>query len=89
MLHSQPSSQSCLPRCWLQVRDSIQGWVAGGSIPCAMKNIRDPHMRALLRHYDGGRGDMGRADVMPHVSALLWSGLRPLGGTPCFARRTG
>jgi len=49
-----------------QVRDSLEGWGAGGSLCCDDKNMR-PHLTKLLYAWDGS--GQGRDRAMPHIKS--------------------
>lgn len=51
---------------WLQeVRDSLEGWAAGGSIPGPKKNVTKDFLQPLMCPF-GGR-PVGRMRAMPHI----------------------
>lgn len=51
-----------------QVRTSLQGYAAGGSIPCDLKNLKQ-FLYPLLHRWDGQRSN--RAQAMPHIKTFL------------------
>eukprot|EP00698_Gefionella_okellyi_P020531 TRINITY_DN6455_c0_g1_i2.p1 TRINITY_DN6455_c0_g1~~TRINITY_DN6455_c0_g1_i2.p1 ORF type:complete len:554 (+),score=84.90 TRINITY_DN6455_c0_g1_i2:34-1695(+) len=51
------------------VRGSLEGWAAGGSIPGDSKNIRAEHMRVLMHRWGGAV--TGRERAMPHIKTFL------------------
>jgi tyrosyl-DNA phosphodiesterase-1 len=51
------------------VRDSLEGWIAGGSIPCPAKNMTST-IKALLHKWDA-QSQSRRGRAMPHIKTFL------------------
>jgi hypothetical protein len=50
-----------------EVRDSLQGWKAGASIPGDYDNVSRAHLKPLWRRWDGS--PLRRQRAMPHIKA--------------------
>lgn len=50
-----------------EVRESLEGWSAGRSIPGPTKNLVKPHVGRNLHRFDGGTA--GRQRAMPHMKS--------------------
>ena len=48
----------------MQVRNSVEGWAAGGSIPGTLKNVERPFLQEYWRRFGGE--PVGRQRAMPH-----------------------
>ncbi len=55
------------------MRNSFEGWAAGGSIPGRQDCVERPAVLRHIRRLDLGVGGMGRERAMPHVGAGGWS----------------
>eukprot|EP00891_Asterochloris_glomerata_P007719 jgi/Astpho2/7719/Aster-x1444 len=52
-----------------EVRDSVEGYAAGGSIPGTVANVTKPFLQSLWRRWGGEV--MGRQRAMPHMKSYL------------------
>lgn len=50
-----------------EVRNSLEGWMAGSSIPGPAKNVNKPFLRKHYCSFDGGC--VGRQRAMPHIKS--------------------
>ncbi|GMH40675.1 hypothetical protein BSKO_08579 [Bryopsis sp. KO-2023] len=52
-----------------EVRESIEGWAAGYSIPGYVKNVAKPFLRPFFHRYGGSPA--GRQRAMPHIKTFV------------------
>ena len=51
------------------IRNSSEGYAAGGSVPATHQNVRKPFLEALWGKWDAEREGRGRA--MPHLKTFV------------------
>lgn len=61
-----------------QVALSVEGWMAGASIPVRRKNIERPHLMEKLCEWKCSSKDIRRQSAMPHMKCYLrYSAIKP------------
>ncbi|ETW08063.1 hypothetical protein, variant [Aphanomyces invadans] len=62
-----PAKLHCIWPCVAAVQNSIEGWDAGRSLPCTVKNLK-PFLHKYLRHWDPPT-ELHRKTAMPHIKS--------------------